>query len=609
MFGKFTNLVFVRHDMVLVSFGSVLLVSFWTLVLFRYSRILTLWVLGLVLSFLIFSDVVYYRYFGDFVTIPVILQAEQAMDVSGSIVNLLKWQDVFFFLDLLLVIPLLIIWRKTKFKLSWKALNMGGRVSLSIIVACIGFILVYYPISAFKEKNGENLFLNNWWNVSIYNVTGLLGFHYFDTKNFVHDRINKSEPISDEDFEQVQTWFNHHQEQLKSQTVLSGIATDKNILMIQAESFQSFVIGQSVAGKEITPNLNKLIKESSYFNNFYHQVGQARTADAEFIVNNSLFPLPAGSVYRIYPDHDYDSLPTILRDNGYETSVFHAYEKSFWNRHIMYQNYELNYFYGQEDFAPGEMVGWTGKILGDESLLDQAIDHLINGKKPFYAMSVLLSSHHPFTYVPQKYKVLELGQLEGTLEGNYLHAIHYVDHSIGSAIEKLKKAELWEDTVVVIYGDHDAALNLDEKMEALIGIEIDDLAQEEMKYKVPLIIHLPNGSQAGVYPQAVSMIDLAPTLLQIIGIDPSNKLYMGDNLFAKNGQRIPFRYGSFTDGEVFYKASKDGNFKKGTCYDLTTRKETEIGICKPGYEDSNLQLKVSDHVIFHNLLKRLKSIQ
>jgi lipoteichoic acid synthase len=609
LFGKLAGLVFVRSDMVQVTFGSVLLISFWTLWLSRYSRIVTLWVLGLILSFVIFSDLVYYRYFGDFITIPVIMQAGQAGAIGSSIVSLIESWDILFFLDLLIVIPIWIYLRKRNLKPSMGTAKLSIRLSLSVIIACIAFVSVYEPIEAFKKKNGENLFINNWWNVSIYNVTGLLGFHFFDSTRYIRDQITDSNKVSAADIEAAKAWFTDHQKKLASSTLLTGIAKDKNVLIVQAEAFQNFVIGRSVRGKEITPNLNRLIKESAYFENFHHQVGQGRTSDAEFLVNNSLYPLPIGSVYRLYPNNDYDSLPTILKANGYETSAFHGFEKSFWNRHLMYQNYELDHFYGPEDFAHGEKVGWTGTTLGDESFLDQTIDKLIAGNKPFYGFAITLSSHHPFGYIPQRHIELDVGELQGTLEGNYLHAIHYVDKAIGAAVERLKAEQLWDETVFVFYGDHDAALNLDAGMSTLIGIETDDLSQKVMKHEVPLIIHLPNGQQSGVYKQAVGMIDVAPTLLDLLGFPTDDKIYMGDHLFHKNGQPVSFRYGSFSTGNLFYHASVDGVFEKGVCYDLNTRKPTNIHACKPGFEESIRQLNISDNVIHNDLLKKLKNNQ
>ncbi len=71
------------------------------------------------------------------------------------------------------------------------------------------------------------------------------------------------------------------------------------------ESTQSFVINKKINGKEITPFLNEFIKDSFYFDNFYHQTGQGKTSDAEFIVENSLYPLDIGSVFFTHATNEY----------------------------------------------------------------------------------------------------------------------------------------------------------------------------------------------------------------------------------------------------------------------------------------------------------------
>ncbi|HEX7056377.1 MAG TPA: LTA synthase family protein, partial [Bacilli bacterium] len=290
---------FFLGDMVKVSLGSVLIVSCWTLLLPRYSRIVALWLLDCLLSLLIVSDVVYYRYFHDFITIPVLLQAKQVSALGDSIGSLLTWQDVAYVGDCLLL--LLLIFCKRQFSVD--KTDFLQRAAYAAIAAIVGFMLVFMPIKAYTDQYGTSLFENNWWNLSIFNITGLLGFHAYDIKRFADQNWFDKGKVTAADKLAIQQWFADHRQQLAEKTPLFGAAKGKNVMIVQLESFQNFMIGKTVNGEEITPNLNRLKSEMLYFSRHYTMIGQGHTSDAEFTVNTSLHPLPVGSVYVRYPHH------------------------------------------------------------------------------------------------------------------------------------------------------------------------------------------------------------------------------------------------------------------------------------------------------------------
>lgn len=120
---------------------------------------------------------------------------------------------------------------------------------------------------------------------------------------------------------------------------LQGIAKDKNLIIIQMESFQNFLLGLKLDGQEITPNLNKVMKDSLYFPNFYQMVGQGNTSDAEFVVNTSFYIPPRGAATMSYVDKVLPSLPRVLKENGYQTATFHTNVVEFWNRGELYDSW------------------------------------------------------------------------------------------------------------------------------------------------------------------------------------------------------------------------------------------------------------------------------
>ncbi|WP_250645656.1 LTA synthase family protein [Paenibacillus lutimineralis] len=196
--------------------------------------------------------------------------------------------------------------------------------------------------------------------------TGLIGFHTFDTYRSI-EGLFQSYTVNANDYNIYKQWFREHNAAIGADTPYRGIAKGKNVLIVQIEALQSFVINKSIDGQIITPNLNELAKESLYFDHFYHQNAQGRTSDAEFTVKASLQPLAAGSVYIRFPKNDYEALPSILKRNGYDTAAFHAFRAGFWNRNVMYRNIGYNRFYSASDFVydeKKERIGWGLNDIG-----------------------------------------------------------------------------------------------------------------------------------------------------------------------------------------------------------------------------------------------------
>jgi hypothetical protein len=433
-------------------------------------------------------------------------------------------------------------------------------------------------------------------------VLGLVGFHVFDINRTLKNEFGYTTEVTDQQLDETSKMFAKQKEKAAFNSPYFGIAKGKNVLIVQLESFQNYVIGKKINGREITPNLNKLVNSDVlYFNNFHHQVGQGRTSDAEFLVNNSLYPLPTGSVYVRYPKNQFDSLPKILKQSNYHTMSFHAFEKSFWNRQVMYKNMHFDRFYSKEDFSKKEEVGWA---LGDYYFFDETVNYLQKAPQPFYGFAVALSSHHPFDKLPAKYRTLNFGPYEGTTWSDYLSALHYVDYSVGELIKKLKETGLWENTVVMMYGDHDSGIPMDEKMAKFIGESPDELNREMLIHRVPFIMHIPGLKEKGTHSQAVGMIDVTPTVLHLLGISDPTGHHLGVPFFDGKNHMLAFRNGSGIDGNLYFKASIDGVFTRGKCFSFKTHKEVSIEKCRALAGEIDYRLKNSDLTIQNNLLAR-----
>jgi len=363
---------------------------------------------------------------------------------------------------------------------------------------------------------------------------------------------------------------------------LYGIAEGRNLIVIQVEALQNFVIGQTYNGQELTPVLNSLIgNDTLYFDNYYMQIAAGNTSDAEFATNNSIYGSAQSYTYELYRDNAYRGLPWLLMEQGYSTVVMHGYDGEFWSRDKAYETQGFQTFIDRDGFSTrGKTTEWG---INDEDFFTQAVDYLEGQSQPFYSFLVTLSSHTPFD-LPEKLSTLELKkEHKGTLFGNYLRSVHYADSALGTFLSELKAAGLYENSVIAIYGDH-------------FGLSISD--PDNVKYmsqflgrtyrfsdaaNIPLLIHIPGAGEEVETTVSVAggQTDFLPTIAYLMGFDELDTLYMGRNLLARDqkGFVVQHRYakqGTFITNDYCYTASPDELFENGTAYRLKSDEKLEL---------------------------------
>lgn len=576
-FAKTLGLKFTTLPFYMVSGGSILLLSFWILLLKKKKKGLI--ILDVILTIIIIGDIVYFRYFGDFLSLSLLQQAGQMGDIKDSIFALFTWSDLW----LLATFPLYFIPFKEEVH-NWK-----WKIGFSVGTILIGLFMVIFPVNQYLNANGKALFLNNWWNVSIYNIVGLPGFHAYDARQTIQEWLNKRELSTDEKSE-----LNQYLDKKQNEpTIEFGKYEGKNVIVLQLEAIQNFLIGKTINGEEITPNLNQFINEMYYFPNAYHQAFQGRTSDAEFVANTSLYPVTKGVVYKRYGHHTYPSIPGTLKNEDYQTMAFHPWEKSFWNRTQVYKNYPFDKFYGIEDFKSEEKVGWS---VGDEPMLVEMVDAL-KDSQPFYGFAITLTSHHPYT-IDGKYYELNVDGVEDYLMRHYIHAAHYVDRALGTFKKKMEEEGLWDETIVVIYGDHDAGITLTDNDRKLLDLENNNYTEWNMKKGIAYFVHVPNQTEGQTIERPVGQADVAPTILSWLGIEKPRGM-LGEHIL-KEEKSVYFRDGSFVTNTNIFQASIDGIFEKGICMDLASHENVDVNTCKPPYSTGIEALKYSDRIVEYN---------
>jgi len=359
----------------------------------------------------------------------------------------------------------------------------------------------------------------------------------------------------------------------------TNIFEGKNVLVIHGESIQGFTMNLRFNGEDLTPNVNKLASEGIYFSNFYAEESTGTSSDSEFTFATSLMPASNGTVFMNYFNREYVTIQKLLKEKGYYTFSMHGNSGSAWNRDIMHKHMGYDKFYSKKEYNIDEEIGLG---LSDKSFFRQSLEKLetINSQHDkWYGLLIMLTNHTPFSDIGDhsNYSVniknedgTEEPYLEGTKMGNYLKSVHYADEAIGELMKNLDEKGMLDDTIIVLYGDHDAKLKTGEFEKLYYSdyidrvlidpskkIEtIDDYAYE-LNRKVPFIIWSKdklNTDYVGMFDKVMGMIDVSPTLENMLGT--YNPYALGHDIFSTDENVIVFPSGNWMTNKLYYNSSK-----------------------------------------------------
>ncbi len=547
----------------------------------RRNRMIVL--ISIVGSIILYANVVFYRFFNDFITIPVLFQTNNLGDLGSSILELIRFTDFLFFIDVLVLAVLM------KF-ISAKPKPITKKQIASVFAAAIALFAVNLGLA---ETERPQLLTRTFDREMLIKNIGVYNYHIYDI--FMQSRAQAQRALADSsEIVDIENYVNANR--VKPNEAFTGIAEGKNVFVIVLESTQDFVINNTVDGEVITPFLNELIKDSYYFPNFYHQTGQGKTSDSEFLLDNSLYPLPSGAVFFTHSQNEYDSLPEKLNEKGYYTSVFHANNKSFWNRDVMYETLGYDRFYDVNSFLVTDenSVGWG---LKDDEFFEQSIQYLKSLPQPFYAKFITLTNHFPFTLDEEDQLIPPWNSSSGTLN-RYFTTVRYLDESLKIFFDRLKEEGLYEDSIFILYGDHyGISENHNKAMGEFLDREVTPFESAQLQ-KVPFMIHIP-GHSGQVIETVGGQIDMKPTILNLLGIDAKDGIYFGNDLFSKDRQDfVVFRDGTFV--------TKDYVYTKNVCYEKESGKETDMEHCEPYKDKAENHLGMSDRIVYGDLLRFFK---
>ncbi|KRG13986.1 glycerol phosphate lipoteichoic acid synthase [Virgibacillus soli] len=573
--------------LILNPLGSALL--FLGIAFFIKGRIkyIILIVIHFLMSFLLYANVLYYRFFNDFITLPTLTQTQNFGDVSGSISTLLKPIDVLFVADIIFLLALLI----SNFR-SLEVKEIRLRYSTAIVLIALGVSGINLGIA---EGDRPQLLTRGFDRNYIVKYLGMYNYTIYDAVQSAKASTQRVLADSNDITEIINFTKANYAEPNPD---YFGKGKGMNVIYVHMESIQNFLIDYEMHGEEVTPFLNSLTREGNtlYFDNFFHQTAQGNTADAEFMVANSLYGLPQGSAFTRKGLNTYHAVPAILGQQGYASAVFHGNTGSFWNRDEIYKSLGYDRFYDSSyyDMKPEDLADYG---LMDKPFFEQSMPYLESLPQPFYANFITVTHHYPFT-IDEEEATIEKHTTGNRIVDNYFQTARYADEALEQFFTYLKETGLYDNSIIIMYGDHYGISNNHNKaMKEVIGKEITPFESAGLQ-RTPLFIRVP-GMEGGVNHEYVGQIDLFPTLLHLLGIHTKEYVHFGtDMLSEQHDDIIPFRNGDFVSSAITFV---DGNF-----YDSTTGQlldEERLEEAKRYKEIVESKLVFSDKVVNGDLLR------
>ena len=525
---------------VLIEFPMWALMLTGLLLIFKKRRWLSIWLFNLCLSALFIVIMYYTRYFSTVPSYYDVKQIYQSNSVGGTVALLGSPFDFLFFLDVVLILPL--IWFITK---KSELISFASIKKWTIAFSCAGLITTviafFYPlvdVSYFAKKHG-------------YIQSQFVQFY----ERGIGTALAKNNHLSDKELENLKG--NAYVPPSEHDTF--GLAKNRHVFTIQVESLQEFVINKSINGQEITPNLNRLLKDSAYFDHVYQQIGAGNTSDSEWIMHTSLYPEGMDPTVNVIDGSDIPSLVHTLERNGYGTATYHADDITYWSRDKLYPALGFDYVYTSEEIPNEKEIGFgpADEVLFnyvEKQLPDQMEDHSL-----MYSNIITLTSHTPFE-MPDEYEYLNLpDSYKDTYVGNYLQSVRYTDEQIGKFIQSLKELGIYDQSLILIYGDHSGlhGAPVTEKDEQLLKEMLGHDYNLHDRFVVPVIFNAPGIFNGETHSQLGGQIDLMPTLLNLLGIEHDSQM-IGHNLFQYKKNLLGMRYympgGSFISDNTLYTA-------------------------------------------------------
>jgi len=561
--------------------------SYWLMIIINFIQ--SLW---------LFSNILYYREFSDFISLNIMKAGGSVQNNLGKAIGeIIHPIDFIVFVDIIILILLLI------FKII--KVDQGvvqKRFALLTTALGIASMLAVFGMAS-SDRSGllTRTFDNNY-------IVKYLGLNEYAAYNAVKTKEQASEvkKAKSSDLDEIKKFVNENKTLANSTTF--GKAKGKNVIIFHLESFQQFMLDYRWDGQEVTPNLNAFYHDqnTTSFDNFYNQVGQGKTADAELMLETSLYGTSSGSVMSNYGGtNTFQAMPALMSQQGYTSAAFHGDVPSFWNRDNTYKNWGYDYFFSKSYYKNSDSPDYNvGYGMKDKLFLKGTANYLEKLPQPFYSKVITVTNHYPYDLDEKNISISKTDTDDATVDG-YVQTARYLDQAFGEFEQNLKDNGLWDKSMIVLYGDHyGISENHKSAIAKLLGtnkVTDTDLTNWE---KVPFMIHIP-GMEGGINHTYGGEIDVMPTLLDLLGVNDDNQIKFGQDLFSsQNKQIVPFRNGNWVTSEYTRVGSNYYVTSTGTKINPKQDPRAKLAIDEADkYVEKSLGY--SDKVVQGNLLRFL----
>ncbi|HEM3687633.1 TPA: LTA synthase family protein [Streptococcus suis] len=494
----------------------------------------------LVLFLWLFSNVVYYREFADYISVSTMMATSSVSTGLGeTALELFNLWDLIYFADFIIIA---IVLRKKPYKLNPKPFSKRASFAVSSLA------ILLFSVNLFTaEIDRPELLTRGFSNTYIVRALGLPAFFTYNAHQTYTTEKDRSDATA-EDLVPVEEYVQEHYASPNSDYF--GIAKGRNVIYLHLESLQQFVIDYKLnvdgVEYEVTPFLNSLYHSQSTlaFSNFFNQVKAGKTSDAETMIETSLFGLNQGSFMVQYGgSNTQQGAPYILSQNGgYTSAVFHGNSASFWNRNNTYKQWGYNYFFDQSYFSEATAENSFQYGLNDKIMFADSIQYLEHLQQPFYAKFITVSNHYPYTssLIGDEIGFPLADTPDETING-YFATANYLDDSIKAFFDYLKATGLYENSIIVLYGDHYGISNSrNPDLAPLIGKDSQTWSDFDnaMMQRVPYMIVVPGMTNGGISDTFGGEIDALPTLEHLLGIEANNYLQVGQDMLSSEHSQV-----------------------------------------------------------------------
>lgn len=548
---EFIYKIFINNN--LFSFNTIKTILFSLFIIIFLSILTSLfkWKVNKTLSYIVsiylvvmmLAQIVYYKFYRSMFSIYSFTNGTgQVMQFYPSIIKIIIniW-----YIFVLALIPLILFIIFNKY-FSYNKINLNKIKIYSKVLATLVIILYLFIINDKSYYNLKKILFETHAPMISVNQTGLyttqiLDIHRaifgFKEKLYLNESINTNYDLnnnaleigykksSDKYINKLNDYFNSISPTNKNN--YTGLFTGKNIILINAESFDTVAID-----KDLTPTLYHMANNSFVFNNFYQPLFPISTSDGEYM--NLLGMLPKEGTWSLSKTRDNYlpyALGNVFKNIGYNTYAFHNHDYKYYDRDLVYPNLGFEYYAcGNGLEKKMNCSGWPNSDLD----MINATEEYIKKSEKFVIYYMTVSGH--LSYSP---KINEIARKNKSLveDLNYSNDIKYyiatnieLDKAIERLLYILEENNKLNDTLIVIVPDHYPYGLTTKELNEKSSFNRDDKFD---LYRTTLIMYNPNIKRTEI-DKYVSGLDIVPTIYNLFGVQYDSRLYSGTDVFSNS---------------------------------------------------------------------------